>query len=179
MSSLFPHQAGYAPHQPGYSPAASVSSPYGQPNDPLAFYAGGGSASSSSFQGGGSYGGSGGQAGGFDGNGVSGNMGSMGSGPSGNMGRMMHDGRWWEAFGTGGFEGEPPLLQGGSSLTDLERSCYDVEGLAMLLSSTHARVSSLLVRTTAASHRMRLPRSRLSPKQPLASHCSARRRPLC
>lgn len=37
-------------------------------------------------------------------------MGTMGGGPS--VGRMLHDGPWWHAFGTGGVEGEPPLLEG-------------------------------------------------------------------
>jgi len=51
----------------------------------------------------------------------------MGAGPStagayasGNMnggigGMMSSEGRWWEAFGTGGFEGEPSLMEGESS----------------------------------------------------------------
>ena len=50
----------------------------------------------------------------------------MGAGPStagayasGNMnggigGMMSSEGRWWEAFGTGGFEGEPSLMEGES-----------------------------------------------------------------
>ena len=52
----------------------------------------------------------------------------MGAGPStagayasGNMnggigGMMSSEGRWWEAFGTGGFEGEPSLMEGESIL---------------------------------------------------------------
>ena len=33
--------------------------------------------------------------------------------PGGQIGGMMHgEGRWWEAFGTGGFEGEPSLMEG-------------------------------------------------------------------
>lgn len=53
----------------------------------------------------------------------------MGTGPSsgagyasGNMnmngrigGMMSGEGRWWEAFGTGGFEGEPSLMEGEST----------------------------------------------------------------
>jgi hypothetical protein len=51
----------------------------------------------------------------------------MGAGPStagayasGNMnggigGMMSSEGRWWEAFGTGGFEGEPSLMEGESA----------------------------------------------------------------
>ncbi len=71
-------------------------------NEPLAFY-----------QGGSNYGGySGQQSSGM------GSMGSMGGGgyASGNMasGRISTggEGRWWEAFGTGGLEGEPSLMEG-------------------------------------------------------------------
>ncbi|GMK59652.1 hypothetical protein CspeluHIS016_0802580 [Cutaneotrichosporon spelunceum] len=70
-------------------------------NEPLAFY-----------QGGSNYGGySGQQSEGM------GSMGSMGGGgyASGNMtgGRISTggEGRWWEAFGTGGLEGEPSLME--------------------------------------------------------------------
>jgi hypothetical protein len=28
---------------------------------------------------------------------------------------MSSEGRWWEAFGTGGFEGEPSLMEGESA----------------------------------------------------------------
>ena len=42
------------------------------------------------------------------------------SSASGNMNmqsRMqMSEGKWWEAFGTGGFEGEPGLMEGKSAL---------------------------------------------------------------
>lgn len=32
---------------------------------------------------------------------------------NGRVGGMMSgEGRWWEAFGTGGFEGEPSLMEG-------------------------------------------------------------------
>lgn len=40
---------------------------------------------------------------------ASGNM-NMNSGRIGGM--MSGEGRWWEAFGTGGFEGEPSLMEG-------------------------------------------------------------------
>ena len=45
---------------------------------------------------------------------LEGNMGSMGSGQAqGSMsGRISAEGRWWEAFGTGGFDGEPSLMEG-------------------------------------------------------------------
>lgn len=41
-------------------------------------------------------------------------MGSMGS-MSGNMNILSGSGRWWEAFGTGGFDGEPSLMEGAST----------------------------------------------------------------
>jgi hypothetical protein len=40
---------------------------------------------------------------------ATGNM-NMNSGRIGGM--MSSEGRWWEAFGTGGFEGEPSLMEG-------------------------------------------------------------------
>ncbi|WVQ72050.1 hypothetical protein IAR50_001594 [Cryptococcus sp. DSM 104548] len=44
--------------------------------------------------------------------GYGGNMGSMGSMGSMNLGASSIDsGRWWEAFGTGGFDGEPSLME--------------------------------------------------------------------
>ena len=60
-------------------------------------------------------------------------MGNMPSGSgyaTGNMangrigGMMASEGRWWEAFGTGGFEGEPSLMEGESrgSFVKLQRS---------------------------------------------------------
>jgi hypothetical protein len=52
------------------------------------------------------------------GNGVgSSAYGATGNMQSGRMGSMMSsEGRWWEAFGTGGFEGEPSLMEGQLSL---------------------------------------------------------------
>ena len=43
--------------------------------------------------------------------GVQGTMQSQGGVPPG-YGGNIQSGRWWTAFGTGGFEGEPPLLEG-------------------------------------------------------------------
>lgn len=34
-------------------------------------------------------------------------------------GNIQQVGPWWTAFGTGGLEGEPPLLEGESSLFDM------------------------------------------------------------
>lgn len=38
--------------------------------------------------------------------------GSMGPIPAGFGGNIHSQGPWWTAFGTGGFDGEPPLLEG-------------------------------------------------------------------
>lgn len=84
---------------------------YSASSEPLAFFGGGASSSSSPYYAGsrssleGNVGGSGGPAY------ASGNMGSMAPGRMGSMGSM-GEGRWWEAFGTGGFEGEPTLMEG-------------------------------------------------------------------
>lgn len=48
---------------------------------------------------------------------LEGNMGTSGSMASGSVaqtygGTIQQPGGWWTAFGTGGFEGEPPLLEG-------------------------------------------------------------------
>lgn len=91
---------------------------YGQPSqgygqaEPLAFYQGSPSQQQGWGQGsmasGSNYGGNmGGGMGGM------GNMGSMGSMASGRVGGMMQgEGKWWQAFGTGGLEGEPSLMEG-------------------------------------------------------------------
>lgn len=100
--------------------AYSSNSPYGASSEPLAFYQGGGSSSSAGnyYQGGGgssdnAYGG--GYAGGSMGS--MGNMGSMQGGER-VSGMMAAEGRWWEAFGTGGLEGEPGLMEGEWRLLD-------------------------------------------------------------
>ena len=41
-------------------------------------------------------------------------QGTMSSGGSGFGGNIQVQGPWWTAFGTGGLEGEPPLLEGES-----------------------------------------------------------------
>jgi hypothetical protein len=43
------------------------------------------------------------------------------SGASGYTGSIQPAGGWWTAFGTGGFEGEPPLLEGASLLVTVVR----------------------------------------------------------
>jgi hypothetical protein len=100
MSHLFPNQGGYGGQSQGYTTSAY---PHAQQAPDLAFFGSsvGGAGSS------GAYGGYGG------GEAVSGSMGSMGGGGIAS-GRLQGEGRWWEAFGTSGFEGEPPLLEGAS-----------------------------------------------------------------
>ncbi|OCF43980.1 hypothetical protein I317_02086 [Kwoniella heveanensis CBS 569] len=104
MSHLFPQQSGGAPSY----------SPYGSSSEPLAFFG------SSPAQASGSQGHTQGYYGGsrpsLEGN-MGGFAGGVGGGATGNMnmaasGRMLAgEGRWWEAFGTGGFEGEPSLME--------------------------------------------------------------------
>ena len=89
-------------------------------SEPLAFFGGGGS-------GGGGGGGSSSTSPYYAGSrsSLEGNMGGQGGGggyatgsmaSSARLGNMMAggEGRWWEAFGTGGFEGEPSLMEGES-----------------------------------------------------------------
>ena len=55
-------------------------------------------------------------------NAYGGASGSMSGARLGNM--MAGEGRWWEAFGTGGFEGEPSLMEGEQSV--LLRRAYQL-----------------------------------------------------
>lgn len=45
----------------------------------------------------------------------------MPPGTSGYTGNIQAAGGWWTAFGTGGFEGEPPLLEGACAVATLVR----------------------------------------------------------
>ena len=102
MSHLFQQpQSGHSYQQQPYG-----SSPYPQQGGEQPFFAGGSSGPSSS-----SYYPS------SPGVGVNGNMGSMSGSGGATVGRMLGEGRWWEAFGTGGVEGEQPLLEGESRLS--------------------------------------------------------------
>lgn len=103
---------------------------YGQPSqgygqEPLAFYQGSSSQQQGwgqgSMQSGSSYGGN------MGGMGNMGNMGSMGSMATGRVGGMMQgEGKWWQAFGTGGLEGEPSLMEGELWLElHAEKCCAD------------------------------------------------------
>ncbi len=92
--------------------ASSSASPYApRPAEPLQFFGASGgsqSAGSSFYQAvpnslDGAIGGGGGPGGGY----AQGNMDMAG-------GRIMSEGKWWEAFGTGGFEGEASLMEGES-----------------------------------------------------------------
>ncbi|WWC63481.1 uncharacterized protein I303_106084 [Kwoniella dejecticola CBS 10117] len=119
MSYLNTQTNSYSPYSPGSS-------------EPLAFFGGGSNAQSHAGMGVGGPSGLGsssspyypGSRSSLEGNagGPMGSMGSMGSmgnmgGATGNMnmnvnGRILAgEGRWWEAFGTGGFEGEPSLME--------------------------------------------------------------------
>ncbi|CED84063.1 Rab GTPase interacting factor, Golgi membrane protein [Phaffia rhodozyma] len=99
MFSNSPYQS-----QQGYP-----SSPYGQQAqpDPLAFYSSQSIPAGSDSTG---YMGYGSGVAGNMGGGIEAISGRMDSGPMG-MQRMSGEGRWWEAFGTCGFEGEPPLME--------------------------------------------------------------------
>jgi hypothetical protein len=44
-------------------------------------------------------------------------------GTAGYTGSIQPAGGWWTAFGTGGFEGEPPLLEGACAVMGLVRLC--------------------------------------------------------
>jgi hypothetical protein len=43
---------------------------------------------------------------------------------SGNIQAQQGGGPWWTAFGTGGFEGEPPLLEGMSPCISVSCPCF-------------------------------------------------------
>jgi hypothetical protein len=92
-----------------YGASSSQNSYYGrgnQPNVPLQFY------DQSSF-----YPGSR--------SSLEGNVAAQGPivqpGTSGYTGNIQPAGGWWTAFGTGGFEGEPPLLEGAFAVIHLVR----------------------------------------------------------
>lgn len=46
-------------------------------------------------------------------------------GTAGYTGSIQPAGRWWTAFGTGGFEGEPPLLEGACAVMSLVSSTLE------------------------------------------------------
>ena len=58
---------------------------------------------------------------------LEGNVAAQGSivqpGTAGYTGSIQPAGGWWTAFGTGGFEGEPPLLEGACAVMSLVRLC--------------------------------------------------------
>jgi hypothetical protein len=83
--------------------AYSSNSPYGGSSEPLAFYSG-----ASSSAGGNYYQGGGSTDNAYGGGYATGSM----QGGERVSGMMAAEGRWWEAFGTGGLEGEPGLMEG-------------------------------------------------------------------
>jgi hypothetical protein len=87
--------------------------PQAQPysSEPLAFF-GGASSSTSPYYSGGRSSLEGNVGGGGSSSYATGNMSMSGGARLGGM--MSGEGRWWEAFGTGGFEGEPSLMEGAS-----------------------------------------------------------------
>ena len=66
-------------------------------------------------------------------------------GASGYTGSIQPAGRWWTAFGTGGFEGEPPLLEGesGSASSGYVSSHAHITELGINFS--HIRAKSMTV----------------------------------
>ena len=91
--------------QAAQSPYYAQPTPHAQTAQPLQFYA----PSPGPSDGGGYYPGS---RSSLEGNmGVQGSMGVGGVSP-GFGGNIQQVGPWWTAFGTGGLEGEPPLLEG-------------------------------------------------------------------
>jgi len=80
---------------------------------------------------------------------LEGNMGASASVPSGSVaqaygGTIQQPGGWWTAFGTGGFEGEPPLLEGEATPSTLRFSCQTM--LAELgINFSHIRAKSMTV----------------------------------
>jgi hypothetical protein len=83
--------------------------------------------------------------------GGAGPSGSIGGGyATGNMngrvgGMMSGEGRWWEAFGTGGFEGEPSLMEGMSCLVTTESINQTDTLLELGINPSHILQKSLTV----------------------------------
>ena len=76
-------------------------------------------------------------------------MGAQGSIQQGGgyTGNLQPVGGWWTAFGTGGFEGEPPLLEGPSFLLYLrcQEPIIFVMYLELGINFSHIRAKSLAV----------------------------------
>jgi len=78
-------------------------------SEPLAFFGGASTSSATPYYAGSRSSLEGNMGGGSSSKGYA--TGNMAAG--GRIGAMMSsEGRWWEAFGTGGFEGEPSLMEG-------------------------------------------------------------------
>lgn len=81
---------------------------------------------------------------------LEGNVGAQGSmatpgGAAGYGGTIQSAGGWWTAFGTGGFEGEPPLLEGNPSLVCLPSQLCSLWILELGINFSHVRAKSLTV----------------------------------
>lgn len=81
----------------------------------------------------------------LDGNmGAAGVQGNMAQGGPAYGGNIQSVGGWWTAFGTGGFEGEPPLLEGVSWFSyNSEKS--DSRNLELGINFSHIRAKTLTV----------------------------------
>lgn len=80
---------------------------------------------------------------------LEGNMGTSASVPSAGVaqaygGTIQQPGGWWTAFGTGGFEGEPPLLEGEATYPLLGFSLQTMPA-ELGINFSHIRVKSMTV----------------------------------
>ena len=73
-------------------------------------------------------------------------QGSIQQGGGAYSGNIQHAGGWWTAFGTGGFEGEPPLLEGAYRII-ISESSGGLIGVVIELgiNFSHIRAKSLAV----------------------------------
>jgi hypothetical protein len=82
---------------------------------------------------------------------LEGNVASQGSivptGTAGYTGSIQPSGGWWTAFGTGGFEGEPPLLEGACAVIGLVLLCVPSHH------NLHLPLPTLRTRHQLLSHR--------------------------
>jgi hypothetical protein len=155
---------------PTYNPAASQSSYYSaQPAEPLQFYDQGPLYDSR--------------------DGLQGSVGAQGTmgGSSGAQGFIQQPGPWWTAFGTGGLEGEPPLLEGAWKYARAAMTCAHVriQNSASTLSTSGPRASRYSTRSRTSTHAswtMRTSRVRsysVSASQHFCSSCVSYPRHVC
>ncbi|KAI6002719.1 Yip1-domain-containing protein [Pisolithus albus] len=60
-------------------------------------------------------------------------------------GSIQQPGGWWTAFGTGGFEGEPPLLEGAKQLGWLSSPCSSSDVAELGINFSHIQAKSMTV----------------------------------